>query len=257
MALTRSRLHNNSHPIHETSNLNNPDEVSQDNILGYDDQPIKPKNKKITFDEDGDDLNEEVEQDSNEEDSKLGDVEESEVDLDSDSDEAPEEESTSTAKNQLQAQQNELKQQEIAKQRQIKEQRKLQNERNIQQKKAKRELEAKELEKSKNILQKPEKLPEFLPDNISISLPSTTTTTTPKHLKEDDFSIIENEKLRKAQIELRLKKLKQSNKQSIKKGPVYVKTQTFNTKNIVVPKSENKILKNKSKWLNRKSINRK
>ncbi|KAI5959068.1 uncharacterized protein KGF55_005558 [Candida pseudojiufengensis] len=273
MALTRSKLHHNTpHHVEDNPKLNNPDDVSSENILGYDDQPIQvvKKNKKIKFNDDGDNINE-SQNGGDQEVIEVEDVSDSEEDdivsdSESDSDEAPEEENVSSSKSKIIEEQQKLKQLELKRQQQIKEQRKLTNERNIKQKKAKQLQEQKEKEaKAKAVAKEQEErqknlpieLPEFLPENIILKSSTSSSQPQPKHLKEEDFKLIERERTKKLKLETKLRLLKQKNSGgAIKKGPVYVKIQNMG-RSIIVPKSENKILKNKHKWLNRKSIVRK
>lgn len=257
MVVTRSKLHKTDHS-HDLGVLNNPDDVSSENILSYDDTYSKPhnaapKNKKIKFDDDDDDdesIPNEVEeiQDQND----IGEIEEdSEDDLeDEDSDEAPEEESTSAAKEQLIAKQKQEQQRQAELAKEAKERRKLQNERFKQQQLEKKQ---REMAKQQSTVQE---LPEFLPDDIASILekPQLELEIKAKHIRLDDPSF---HLLKKQQIEQKLRELKRSKVKGVKKGPVYVKTQTFGAPVKVVPRSEGKILKNKQKWLLRKSINRK
>ncbi|KAI5967271.1 VPS8 [Candida margitis] len=262
MVVTRSKLHKTSHS-HDNGILNNPDDVSSENILGYDDTYAKPheakRRKKITFDEDGESIaNEELEEIEDQD--VLGELEgedeneDENEEEDSDSDEAPEEESTSSAKEQLIAKQKQEKQRQAELEKQAKQRRKLQDERFKQQQLDKKQ---KELAKKQNFIDEKNKLPEFLPDDIeSIIQKPSAVEVRPKHIRLDDASTgIHLSK--KQQIEQRLRELKKSKTNGVKKGPVYVKTQTFGAAIKVVPRGEGKVLKNKQKWLNRKSIIRK
>lgn len=261
MVVTRSKLHKTDHS-HDNGTLNNPDDVSSENILGYDDTYVKPhqgkpKNKKITFDDDGESIpNEELEE--TEDQDGLGELEEElgeeeEEDDDDDSDEAPEEESTSAAKERLIAKQKREQQRQAELAKQAKERRKLQNERFKQQ-----QLEKKQKELEKKQTEVDQELPEFLPDDIESILHNDQNQSSlqvkPKHIRLD---VPGAHLLKKQQIEQKLRDLKKNKLSGVKKGPVYVKTQTFGAAVKVVPRSESKILKNKQKWLHRKSVNRK
>ncbi|KAI5968434.1 hypothetical protein KGF57_000128 [Candida theae] len=260
MVVTRSKLHKTDHS-HDNGNLNNPEDVSSENILGYDDTYShphidKPKNKKITFDEDGESIqNGKSEQIDAQDD--LGEIEEDSEEVgeseDDDSDEAPEEESTNAAKEQLIAKQKQEQQRQSELAKQAKERRKLQNERFKQQ-----QLEKKQKELSKQQAKVHEELPEFLPDDIEsiLSRPQAQATldAKPKHIRLDDVDLHLS---KKQQIENKLRELKKNKSRGVQKGPVYVKTQTFGVAVKVVPRGESKILKNKHKWLHRKSIDRK
>ena len=180
--------------------------------------------------------------------------EEEEEEDDDESDEAPEEESTSAAKEQLIAKQKQEQQRQAELARQAKERRKLQNERFKQQ-----QLEKKEKELARKQSQLDQELPEFLPDDIGFILQNSQSKETlpqvkPKHIRLDESGV---HILKRQQLEQKLRELKKSKTTAIKKGPVYVRTQTFGTVVKVVPRAEGKILKNKHKWLHRKAIDRK
>lgn len=166
-------------------------------------------------------------------------------DSDSDSDDAPEEESTSKARSKILLEQKKLQQAEAELKKQEREKRKALDLRNTQQ-----QL----LKKSRQSLE----LPEFLPDDVAsiINQPAKALESNlkPKHIRLDDIE--PSPKLdKKTLLEEKLRLLKAKKNVALKKGPVHVKIQSFNSK--VVPRSESTIVKNRDKWLHRKSVNRK
>ena len=167
-------------------------------------------------------------------------------DSDSDSDDAPEEESTSKARSEILLEQKKLQQAEAELKKQEREKRKALDLRNTQQQ---------QLKKSR---QSPFELPEFLPDDVAsiINQPAKALESNlkPRHIRLDDIE--PSPKLdKKTLLEEKLRLLKAKKNVALKKGPVHVKIQSFNSK--VVPRSESKIVKNRDKWLHRKSVNRK
>lgn len=279
MALTRSQVHSHQKSP-EKAALLNPEDVSPENILGNDDDdddgesktaqqtlPIKPKKKVFTDDDLVDDLatkpsletatSVQEEKEGKEEDEEDSDSDDS----GSDSDDAPEEESTSTAKQQAVRRQEEEKQRQLALQKAEKERRRVIDERNKLQKQQKKKNTEKSLDDAKN-----QELPEFLPEDIELFIKQSTPVVPTKpnrhiRLEDEDQDLdgaeLESSVQRKRKLEQKLKELKNRKRISVKKGPVYVQTQTFGLARKVVPKAESKIVKNKAKWLNRKSINRK
>lgn len=273
MALTRSQVHSHQKSP-EKAALLNPEDVSPENILGNDDDDddsesktaqqtlsIKPKKKVFTDDDLVDELatkpsletatsvQEDDEEDSDSDDSG------------SDSDDAPEEESTSTAKQQAVRRQEEEKKRQLALQKAEKERRRVIDERNKLQKQQKKKNSEKTLGDAKN-----QELPEFLPEDIELFIKQSAPVVPTKpnrhiRLEDEDQDLdgaeLESSMQRKRKLEQKLKELKNRKRISVKKGPVYVQTQTFGLARKVVPKAESKIVKNKAKWLNRKSINRK
>ncbi|RCK67744.1 Bud site selection protein 21 [Candida viswanathii] len=175
--------------------------------------------------------------------------EESEEEEESD-DDAPEEESTSRAKEDALVKEKQRQEEEADLERQRKERRRALDLRNKQQQEEKKK-------KKINLKKQPIELPEFLPDDIEsimkqqesdvvVSVPQS------KHIRLDEDAKAD----RKAILEEKLRQLKQKKKTAVKKGPVFVQVQANSNKKIV-PKSESKIVKNRDKWLHRKSINRK
>ncbi|EMG45333.1 BUD21 Bud site selection protein 21 [Candida maltosa Xu316] len=177
---------------------------------------------------------------------KVEESEEEESESESD-DEAPEEESTNKAKEDILLKQKQRQDEEARLKKQEKEKRKALDLRNKQQQ---------EISKKKTTTKPTLELPEFLPDDIESIMNGKDNDIEPKskHIRLDEDDDIKLD--RKSILEEKLRQLKQKKKTSIKKGPVFVKIQSNSNKK-VVPKSESKIVKNKSKWLNRKSINRK
>ncbi|RCK55137.1 hypothetical protein Cantr_04831 [Candida viswanathii] len=174
--------------------------------------------------------------------------EEEEEEESDDDDDAPEEESTSRAKEDALVKEKQRQEEEAELERQRKERRRGLDLRNKQQQEEK---------KKSNLKKQPIELPEFLPDDIEsimkqqgsdavVSVPQS------KHIRLDEDVKAD----RKAILEEKLRLLKQKKKTAVKKGPVFVKVQA-NTNKKVVPKSESKIVKNRDKWLHRKSIDRK
>ncbi|CAI5758493.1 unnamed protein product [Candida verbasci] len=206
------------------------------------------KPKKIKFDGDEDDIIEkelsvdDVEENEKEDEEKENAEEEDEED--DDSDEAPEMESTSKSKNEIIAREREAELQQQELKRLEKEKRKSLDKRNKQQQELKRKQK--------------QELPEFLPDNIESIINADNV----KEESEEDVVVVPKNKHfkldddRLSKLEEKLRQIKQDKKkaQIIRKGPVHV---AVLDKKPLVPKSEYKILKNKDKWLNRKSINRK
>lgn len=199
----------------------------------------KPIKKTFT---DDDFIDEEIVPQEQEVEEKEDEEEEEEEESDESDDEAPEEESTSKAREDILLKEKQRQDEEAELEKQRKERRKALDLRNKQQQ---------ELKKSKQ--KKPIELPEFLPDDIeSIMNQSQVPEVKAKHIRLDE----DIKPDRKSILEEKLRQLKQKKKVAVKKGPVYVKVQG-NMNKKVVPKSESKIIKNRDKWLNRKSINRK
>lgn len=174
--------------------------------------------------------------------------EEEEEDDDDDSDDAPEEESTSKARSDILSEQKRLQQVEAELKKQEREKRKALDLRNTQQQQMKKSKQ------KSNPSTAPIELPEFLPDDITSIINQPVEELKPRHIRLDEIEA--SPKLdKKSLLEEKLRLLKAKKKVAIKKGPVHVKIQSFNSK--VVPRSESKIVKNRDKWLHRKSVNRK
>lgn len=175
--------------------------------------------------------------------------EDDDSDSDSDSDDAPEEESTTTTKQSIlnkQKQQFQLEQEQKRIEREKRRKLDLQNKEQQDSKKSKKQ-------------QKIEELPEFLPTDILESdneeeANKKIETVKPKHYKLSDLDEIEARKQLKIQ---KLKDLKNKKTTLVKKGPVSVQVQSFNSNKKVVPKAENKVLDTREQWLQRKSLRRK
>lgn len=173
---------------------------------------------------------------------------EAESGSDSDSDDAPIEESTTGINESILAKQKrELKAKQELKELE-KEKRRQQNVHNQKQQLFK---------KGKKPLQ--EDLPEYLPEDLIESLddiPEPELITPSKHLKLSDFDEYDENEIRRKIKESKLKEIKKNKKLSIKRGPVHVKVLQFDSKK-VVPKSENKIVNARNKWLKRKTLGKK
>lgn len=182
------------------------------------------------------------------EDDYLSEEEEEDDDDDDDSDDAPEEESTSKARSDILSEQKRLQQVEAELKKQEREKRKALDLRNTQQQQMKKSKQ------KSNPSTAPIELPEFLPDDIASIINQPVEELKPRHIRLDEIEA--SQKLdKKSLLEEKLRLLKAKKKVAIKKGPVHVKIQSFNSK--VVPRSESKIVKNRDKWLHRKSVNRK
>lgn len=171
---------------------------------------------------------------------------ESESDSDSDSDDAPEEESTSTSRQAIIEQQKEAFKIRQEKNRQERERRRQLDLQNKQQQEEARKTKKDRVQ---------EEMPEYLPtDLLESDDEETTTKIQPKHIKLDK----EDEKeIRKQMLMKKLGERKKERQSSIKKGPVNVQVQTFNSKKKVVPVAENKIINSREQWLKRKSLGKK
>lgn len=181
---------------------------------------------------------------------KLADepMEEEDEDED-DSDEAPEEESVSQAKNELLVKQKEEQKAIEAAKKAERERRKQRDLHNKQQQ---------DLKKSKRL--NDEDLPEFLPDDIT-NIISEKEEDTPlekeaKHLKLDLDDEDESE-IRRLVKERKLKKVRDLKKLTVKKGPVRVQVQNFNSRIASVPKASKNVVNSKEKWLKRKALAKK
>lgn len=202
--------------------------------------------KKIKFTEDGD-LPENVEVfsvESTKEPEEAPQVS-NDSESDSDSDEAPEAESLSTSKQALlEKQKNEAKlQQDLRKQ-----ERERRKQRDLQ---FKQQQEAKK-EKIKQLAEA-EELPDLLPEEAFES--DSEGPTARKHLRAEDLEKEHAEIRKKMKLE-KLRMLKEQRKLALKRGPVVVQVQSFNSKK-QVPRAEQSILDSKRAWLERASLGRK
>ncbi|KAI3402605.2 DIA2 [Candida oxycetoniae] len=240
----------------ETNTLTNPDEVSSENILGYSksrqDTSIseaKPR-KKVFIDED--DKDDEVPKDTPilnvEAESGPGGNPDLNSDSDSDSDDAPEEENINAIKQKAISEQKQEQERQVALQKRFKEQRRLKDERNRLQQESKRNRQA-ETKESSSL---PDDIESFIKEQHVAPIKQQNTHIILKD-EEDRDSFVN----KKSKLEQKLRQLKKSKQSSIRKGPVWVQTQNFASSKKVVPIGEAKVLKNKAKWLNRKSVNRK
>ncbi|EGW31210.1 uncharacterized protein SPAPADRAFT_56102 [Spathaspora passalidarum NRRL Y-27907] len=204
------------------------------------------KAKKIVF-EDNEDEEEsvEIEARQEEEDKEPESEEESESESESD-DEAPEEESTNKTKQEVLAQQKKREQEQKAQKNAERERRRQLDLRNKQQQESKKATKIEE-----------EALPDLLPDDIMDILSTPEPEETQSKIKGKHIRLDEVELDKKKEIEDKLRKIKLQKKMALKKGPVHVQVQKFGKKSEVVPKSENKIIASRDKWLKRKSVNRK
>lgn len=166
-----------------------------------------------------------------------------------DSDDAPEEESVSQAKNEvLVKQREEQKAIEAAKkaERERRKQRDLYNKQQQESKKSKRFND--------------EDLPEFLPDDITNIISEkeegTSLEKEAKHLKLDLDDEDESEISRLIK-ERKLKKARHGKNLTVKKGPVRVQVQNFNSRIASVPKASKTVVSSKEKWLKRKALAKK
>ncbi|CAK9437751.1 uncharacterized protein LODBEIA_P21290 [Lodderomyces beijingensis] len=289
MARTRSQIKTKPQRLNDSRSLSNPDEVSLENILGQDTsiedaakqesseevpsepavEPLAEKPKKKVFtDEDEDALMEaptriEGEEEKEEEEGEESDSSSDDDDDDDDDDDAPEEESTTTAKAQILNRQKAEKERQAAIVQANKERRRAQDERNRLQQQQKKQRGARD-EKTREEI--PYDIESFLKTAAAASAnsQSASSTSTPKQQQNIHINLADQDaakEAKRAKLEQKLRELKQKKNKgvSLKKGPVYVQTQIFNggvSKRKVVPRAESKILHNKSRWLNRKSIER-
>ncbi|CUM64693.1 uncharacterized protein PRCAT00002302001 [Priceomyces carsonii] len=167
-----------------------------------------------------------------------------------DSDEAPEEESTTTTREQVIAKQKEESQRQTELKQLEKEKRRKRDEQYRQQQE----------EKKKKEQEKSEALPQFLPDDVFETLNDSIASDQERkmHLTLSDFEKLDQKLLNSQLKEEKLRKIRNSKKQSIKKGPVNVAVHSFNTSGkIKVPPAESKVTNSKNKWLKRKALNKK
>ncbi|ODV81477.1 uncharacterized protein CANTADRAFT_87466 [Suhomyces tanzawaensis NRRL Y-17324] len=168
---------------------------------------------------------------------------------DSDSDEAPEEESTSSSKKAIIERQ---KQERLAQQKLKEEERELRRQKDL---KFKQQQEAKKERELEKLANKPQELPEFLPDDIFEALEEKEPKG--KHMKAKELDEMSQKLLRQKMKEEKLRKLKESRTGILKKGPINVQVQSFNLHKKAVPKAESRILDTKAQWFNRSSLNKK
>lgn len=205
------------------------------------------QSKKIKFTDDGEfPQNVEVfSVESTREPEELAQAEEDD-DSDSDSDEAPEAESISSSKHALVQKQKEQEQLQQELRKQERERRKQRDLQFKQQQEAKRE-KIRELAST-------EELPDLLPEEVLESYHEQDVRGG-KHLREGDLEK-EHAAMRKKMKLEKLRLMKEQRKHSIKKGPVLVQVQAFNSKK-QAPRAEQSILDSKKAWLERASLGKK